>query len=155
MQSQCLTALLLLLLAAVVAAWGGVRLRKLGIRPLRRLLLLARSMSLLGWCMSIVMLGVSVMRGGEKLRGSNLPVGDGWENIPPITSTNTTRTLEADDFRRGFVMSRIGTDEEFDFSAPSGAVVCADWKAFGAAEDWAYVAMTNWAFNIGTNVVDR
>ena len=52
-----------------------------------------------------------------------------------ITSTNTTRTLDGDDFRRGFVLTRVGTDEAFDFSAPSNAVVCADWRAFGAATD--------------------
>ena len=28
-------------------------------------------------------------------------------------------------------------------------------SVFGAAEDWAYVATTNWAFNVGTNEVDR
>ena len=54
------------------------------------------------------------------------------------SSTNTTRTITGDDFRRGFVMSRVGTDEAFDFSAPAGATVCADWRAFGAATDWIY-----------------
>ena len=49
----------------------------------------------------------------------------------PITSTNTARTFEAVDFERGFVMSRVGTDEAFDFSAPAGATVCSDWRAFG------------------------
>ena len=52
-----------------------------------------------------------------------------------ITSTNTTRTITGDDFRRGFVMSRVGTDEAFDFSAPAGATVCSDWRAFGAATE--------------------
>ena len=36
------------------------------------------------------------------------------------SSTNTTRTITGDDFRRGFVMSRVGTGEAFDFSAPAG-----------------------------------
>ena len=72
-----------------------------------------------------------------------------------ITSTNTERTITGDDFRRGFVMSRVGTDEAFDFSAPAGATVCADWRAFGAATDWIYVALTNWAFQVATNDVDR
>ena len=66
-----------------------------------------------------------------------------------ITSTNTTRTLAAEDFVRGFVMTRVGTNEKVDFSAPSNAVVCADWHSFGAAEDWIYVAMTNWMFKVG------
>ena len=72
----------------------------------------------------------------------------------PITSTNTTRTLTAEDFERGFVMTRVGTGEEVDFSAPSNAVVCADWLEDGAAVDWICVAMTNWMFQVGTNAVD-
>ena len=72
----------------------------------------------------------------------------------PITSTNTTRTLTAEDFERGFVMARVGTGEEVDFSAPSNAVVCADWYSFGAAKDWIYVAKTNWMFKVDTNNVE-
>ena len=72
----------------------------------------------------------------------------------PITSTNTTRTLTAEDFERGFVMARVGTGEEVDFSAPSNAVVCADWYSFGAAKDWIYVAMINWMFKVDTNNVE-
>ena len=87
--------------------------------------------------------------------GDPAPATDEWSNFAPITSTNTTRTLTGDDFRRGFVMSRVGTDEQFDFAAPSNAVVCADWRAFGAATDWIYVAFTNWAFQVSTNDVGR
>ena len=87
--------------------------------------------------------------------GDPPPVTDGWEGFTPITSTNTTRTLDADDFRRGFVLTGIGTGESHGFEAPSNAVVCADWLAFGAAEDWIYLAFTDWAFRLGTNEVDR
>ena len=68
--------------------------------------------------------GILPPQGG--LVGDLAPVTDEWTDFTPITSTNTTRTLDGDDFRRGFVMYRIGTDEEFDFSAPPGATVCAD-----------------------------
>ena len=97
--------------------------------------------------------GVQSPQGG--LVGDPAPVTDPWENFTPITSTNTTRTLEGDDFRRGFVLSRVGTGEAFTFAAPAGANVCADWRAFGAAEDWMYVAFTNWTVQVGTNAVDR
>ena len=92
--------------------------------------------------------------GGGTL-GDPSPVTDAWADFTPITSPNTTRTLDADDFRRGFVMTGIGTDETFDFSAPDGASVCADWQSFGAADDWTYAAFTNWEFRIGTNWIDR
>ena len=97
--------------------------------------------------------GIQPPQGG--MVGDPAPVTDEWSNFAPITSTNTLRTITADDFRRGFVMTRIGTDEAFDFAAPSNAVVCADWRAFGAATDWIYVALTNWAFQVATNDVDR
>lgn len=75
--------------------------------------------------------GIQPPQGG--LIGDPAPVTDQWTGFTPITSTNTTRTLDGDDFRRGFVMYRIGTDEEFDFSAPPGATICTDWRSFGAA----------------------
>jgi len=73
-----------------------------------------------------------------QLENGNIGTGNNITMATLITSTNTTRTITGDDFRRGFVMSRVGTDEVFDFSAPSNAVVCADWRAFGAATDWIY-----------------
>ena len=89
------------------------------------------------------------------LNGDPSSVTDEWSDFTPITSTNTTRALEGDDFRRGFVLARVGTGEAFTFAAPSGANVCADWRAFGAAEDWIYLAFEDWAFRLGTNEVDR
>ena len=79
---------------------------------------------------------------------------DEWENFTPITSTNTTQTLTGDDFRRGFVLARVGMDEAHDFSPPPDATMCADWRAFGASEDWFYVTLTNWTFQVGTNEVN-
>lgn len=97
--------------------------------------------------------GILPPQGG--LVGDPAPATDEWTDFTPITSTNTTRTLDGDDFRRGFVMYRIGTDEEFDFSAPPGATICTDWRSFGAATGWIYVAFTNWAFQVGTNEIDH
>lgn len=65
-----------------------------------------------------------------------------------------SKVLNADDFARGFVLTRIGTNEVHDFTAPSNAVVCADWLKDGAAEDWFYLALNDWAFNQGTNTID-
>ncbi|MBR5550273.1 MAG: hypothetical protein IKU71_11185, partial [Kiritimatiellae bacterium] len=33
--------------------------------------------------------------------------------------------------------------------------IVSDWRAFGAAKDWIYVALTNWMFKVGTNDVSR
>jgi len=97
--------------------------------------------------------GIQPPQGG--LLGDPAPVTDQWTDFTPITSTNTTRTLDGDDFRRGFVLTRVGTDEAFTFVAPAGANVCADWRAFGAASDWIYLAFEDWAFRLGTNEVGR
>ncbi|MBO4288240.1 MAG: hypothetical protein J5985_08775, partial [Kiritimatiellae bacterium] len=67
----------------------------------------------------------------------------------------SSHALTDADFERGFVMYRAGTNETFDFSAPSNAVVCADWRAFGAAIDWQYLAFTNWSFQVRSNAADR
>ena len=94
-----------------------------------------------------------------ELHPVNQPVGGGATfnlvGFEPITSTNTTRTLEAADFERGFVMTRIGTDEEFDFTPLPNTTIVSDWRSFGAATDWVYVAQTNWMFTVGTNEVER
>lgn len=97
--------------------------------------------------------GILPPQGG--LVGDPAPVTDQWTDFTPITSTNTTRTLDGDDFRRGFVLTRVGTDEAFTFAAPAGANVRADWRAFGAASDGIYLAFEDWAFQLGTNEVDR
>ena len=91
---------------------------------------------------------VSVANPNFQLSTGNIGI-DNWQhshngNIQQENSTlqlqlTTTTTLTNTDFERGFVLTRIGTNEVFDFSAPSNAVVCADWLQFGATEDWVYV----------------
>ena len=65
------------------------------------------------------------------------------------------RTLTDADFARGFVMTRMGRGETYDFTPPANAVICSDWQAFGAAEDWVYLSFTNWVFQVGTNATSR
>lgn len=97
--------------------------------------------------------GIQPPQGG--MVGDPAPATDEWTDFTPITSTNTTRTLDGNDFRRGFVLTRVGTGEAFTFAAPAGATVCADWRAFGAATDWIYLAFEDWAFRLGTNEIDH
>ena len=142
-----------------VVAWIVAIMHEKGIRPVRKVWEVFKAQSVVGRAFlamfSLVLLVVaSVKPPGGGNRGGPSAM-DEWELLAPITSTNTTRTLEAEDFRRGFVLAGVGTGEQFDFSAPSNAVVCSDWLAFGAAEDWIYVGLTNWAFQIGTNDVER
>ncbi len=71
------------------------------------------------------------------------------------SSDKTDRVLTVEDFSRGFVQARVGTDEAFDFTPPANATICRDWKSFGVAEDWFYLSFPDWAFPVGTNKVSR
>lgn len=81
------------------------------------------------------------------------PVKAAASASPPVAS----RSLTAEDFARGFAHVRTGTGEPHGFAPPPGAEVCADWLAFGAAEDWVYLdlAASGWSFPCGTGSVDR
>jgi hypothetical protein len=76
----------------------------------------------------------------EQGRG-NGEEGTGNGNIGNTQQENTfiRASLTQEDFARGFVLTRIGTNELHDFTSPLGASICEDWKAFGAAEDWIYL----------------
>ena len=175
MVSKLCTEVLVMLAVGLGIAWFCVWLHEHDVRPLKSLKKALRKFSIVGICAlalwtlpliqygstkggnggtNVVQMAVGPGAGALPLVGDP-PVVDEWEGFPPITSTNTTRTLDGDDFRRGFVLARVGTDEAHDFSPPPGAAVCADWRAFGAAEDWFYAAFTNWAFQAGTNEVNR
>ena len=70
-----------------------------------------------------------------------------------LTTNSYPISLTQDDFARGFVLTRIGTNEVHDFNAPDGAIVNSDWLAFGAAEDWVYLRGTgNWEWETGLRV---
>ena len=175
MVSKFLTEVLVVLAVGLGIAWFCVWLHEHDVCPLKSFKKALRKFSIVGICAlalwTLPMIQYGSTKGGNG--GTNLvqmvigpgtgalplvgdpPVVDGWEGFPPITSTNTTRTLDGDDFRRGFVMTHVGTDETHDFSPPLAAAVCADWRAFGAAEDWFYVTFTNWAFQVGTNEMNR
>ena len=77
---------------------------------------------------------------GQLVNG-NIGTGNTSTMATIITSTNTTHTIEAADFERGFVQTRIGTDEQFDFSPITNATIVSDWRAFGAATDWIYASV--------------
>ena len=69
--------------------------------------------------------------------------------------TITLATLTQDDFERGFVLTRIGTNEVHDFNAPEDAIINPDWLAFGASRDWEYPSADDWSFLLGTNRIER
>lgn len=105
-----------------------------------------------GAAMNMINQGVIHQQMGGVLGGAepeNIDSGD----VALVTSTNTPRVITAGDFERGFIQTRIGTDEEFDFAPPSNATIVNDWRAFGAANDWIYAAFTNWTFKVVTNDV--
>ena len=147
------TALLLALAGATAAAWLGALLRTRGVRPVRALAAFFGRQPKAGRVLLAALLaGLWIVAGAKP--GGPRPRADGAgtadARIPPAA-----RALAEEDFRRGFVLTRAGTGEAFDFAAPPGAAVCADWEAFGAAEDWIYLSFTNWSFRAGTDEASR
>ncbi len=67
------------------------------------------------------------------------------------------RELTAEDFARGFVLTRVGQNEAFDFSLadPSNAVVRQNWLVRGAANDAFVLAPEGWSSPLGTNMYSR
>ena len=156
------TSFLVLLGVASAVASVVAFMHEKGIHPVQDVISFFKKQSNFGRIVFITMFivfgiiaGTKRGGGGAVTTGGPASAPDEWENFPPITSTNTTRTLTGDDFRRGFVLARVGTGEQFDFSAPPNAAVCSDWRAFGSATDWIYLAFEDWAFQLGTNEVDR
>ena len=168
------TSFLLVLAGMATAAWLVARVYEGGVRPVRGLEAFFGRQSktdrvLLGAFFLVLWIVAGAKPDGVAGRpalpdansvGRDVPVAqdaEPWADFTPATSTNTNaaRTLAEEDFVRGFVMHRVGTGEAFDFAAPPGATVCADWEAFGAAEDWMYFALDNWTATLGTNEVYR
>jgi len=97
---------------------------------------------------------------GDGAEIKNWELGNGTGNIDNTgniqqSHTITLATLTQDDFERGFVLTRIGTNEVHDFNAPEGAIINPDWLAFGASRDWDYPSADDWSFLLGTNRIER
>ena len=184
MLTKIWTTAIVLSAAASLVAWVCVAAHARGIRPLRAIARFAQKLSLAGVVVFGLMAAPLYRAGSTKVGGgtNNVPpnlnqplpqmqqggilsqtgltgfVGEGNLVNPvqdPITSTNTTRTLTAEDFVRGFVMAHVGMGEKFDFAPTYNATIVSDWQAFGAANDWIYAAFTNWTFKVATNDVSR
>ena len=102
---------------------------------------------------------------GGSVITSNVEKIVGIESVAPILHSSfsilnldmepSVRSLTPEDYAAGLALSRIGTDEAHDFSAPPCAEVCEDWRCFGASRDWFRTAFTNgWGFAFGTNRID-
>ena len=90
--------------------------------------------------------------------GDSGVVQEGSGSPSPSTDDETAssapfvRPLSEADFRAGFALARIGTDESFDFDPPADADVHEEWRVFGAARDWFRMGDGEWG--MGTNVFD-
>ena len=184
MLTRIWTTTIILSAAASLVTWACVAAHARGIRPLRAIARFAQKLSLAGVIVFGLMAAPLYRAGSTKVGGgtNNVPqmvpgLGEGVSltgftgsagligvgNLVnplnsvqgPITSTNTTRTLEAVDFERGFVKTRVGTSEEFDFVPIPSATIVSDWCSFGSETDWIYAVFTNWAFRVATNYVSR
>ena len=76
----------------------------------------------------------------------------------PDAALPEVHPLTDDDYAAGTALSRIGTNETYSFDAPTNAVVCRDWLAFGATRDLFRLKWSEegdgWTFPWGTNRLD-
>ncbi len=142
----------MLLLGVVVVALVHACLYERDFHPYRAFWQKFRKLPWWKQVAAIFFVGILWAYAGEKPRGGNFmmatllgdptPVTDEWTEFTPITSTNTTRTLDGDDFRRGFVFVRIDTNcpaSIFNSQLSNlNTQFSSDWCAFGAASDWVY-----------------
>ena len=69
-----------------------------------------------------------------------MPLGIGGGSLPPASR------LTPDDFANGYVLHRIGTNETFFYTAPSGAAFATNWYLRGAADDYCRISPDRWRF---------
>ena len=169
MRAEAVTSLLLLLAGVSTLAWLAALLHERGVHPLRDLGSLLKGQPMPGRLLLAAFAAATWLFAGAKpsprpdtslqtRAGTDGGADAGTEPdsaAPTGSSTNATRTLTAEDFARGFVLTRVGTGEAFDFAAPPGATVCAGWEARGAATDWTYLSFSNRAFRVGADAVSR
>ena len=113
MISRLWTAFLLTLACASAIAWLVALMREKGLRPARRVRAVFRDQPVAGRVFLAVFAFVFwVVASSKPPAGGNrgvTPVAGDWSDFTPITSTNTTRTLEGDLTAFGFP-SNVGRD---------------------------------------------
>ena len=74
----------------------------------------------------------------------------------PLTSSSTNPcesvksvALTSNDLARGFALTRVGTNEVFDFSAPEGANFATNWMLHGGATARTRLRFDDWTFPFG------
>ena len=162
---KVLTTLLLLAAAASAIAWLAALMSESGIRPLRGLVALIKAQPNAGriligaaFASAWIVAGAKPdgTRSGDGARhGDVKPRGECSGDGAPAVAEGTAATGSRDGggavatADAGLALVRMGTGEAFDLSPPSNATVCADWLAFGAAEDWTYLSFSNWSVRVG------
>ena len=155
MMVKCFTALMLAGFAASAVLFLCVLCRDAGVRPLRAAARFARSRGVLG-CLLMLPLCVTLFVNAVVKPPTNGV--NGVSGPMRVRRTGGVRTPTADEYAAGFALVRVGTGEAFDFSPPQNAVVCEEWRRFGAAGDRQRISLVDDAyagFPFGTNVVRK
>ena len=128
--------------ALAVSVWLALWLRERGIRPLRDLAAMFRSIPPFARFAVAVFVGYFVAYGSVKA-----PTNDPPPRLmgPRRTSPAPGEWFSAEDVASGYVLWREGTNETWCFEAPDGATIADKWRLRGAAEDSA--VLTNGAYS--------
>ena len=165
MITEAWTLILVSGLVASAIAWLAALMRESGIRPVRGFAAFLKAQPkagriLIGAAFASAWIVAGAKPGGTRSgdgarHGDVKPRGECSGDGAPAVAEGTAATGSRDGggavatADAGLALVRMGTGEAFDLSPPSNATVCADWLAFGAAEDWTYLSFSNWSVRVG------
>ena len=96
------------------------------------------------------------MFGGAPNLGDGETGGEAGESEPEApTNAPASRIsrIAPNAYEAGFVLTGVGTNETFDFSAPEGAFVATNWVRHGAATARIHADLPDWTFPFGDGYV--
>ena len=152
-----ITHVLLVLAAGLTTAWLFAAQRRLVARAARRFAVLPRVEQVL-LVVAVGVMTVCAQKSGSKVV-FNAEIAEngrrGEEVSASFSVTSNTSMLRAknslttNDIARGFALTRVGTNEVFDFSAPEGANYATNWMLHGGATARMRLRFDDWTFPFG------
>ena len=85
---------------------------------------------------------------GNREQGTSAVAEASFLSVNPCESVKSV-ALTSNDLARGLALTRVGTNEVFDFSAPEGANYATNWMLHGGATARTRLRFDDWTFPFG------
>ena len=164
---RVVTALLACGAMVSVVAWIVALLRENGVCPLDAAARFVRGLPWGGRLAVLPLFAALVVYGSVKNHSNEIGSESGFNRVERVDGDESVFNAETQS--RGDAQRGEGGDFGHIFTTPNlqlltpndsasppvNAVVCEDWKAFGAFEDWIYLTDGRWSFRFGTDFVEK